>query len=364
MYKKVKQYLYINKVRAKVLLMAALLLAGCTADDETSVQQEDTLQLSAYTRFYEDITRGVHDGYTPFTPDDVTSIGIFMTPSDDGSTPALGFFSYNGYSWRSNIKVKSPYYYIYGFMPGDIVDKSKCSITPLSNDYANGAVITLDGLKPISKTDVCVIVGVQGVGENSTDTEKDVKLGQFIYNIRDKGDNFVNLLMDHIYSCVQFKMKVDADYAQLRTIKLKRMELKSATISSTKAVITLTANTSDVNPVTKLEWSTPTSGEGMSMVLFEDEKGKALSDTGELVLSGNLMPNCSDNLTLLSVYDVYDRKGNLVRKDCEATNKLPSSLVLSSLKAGERQPINLTVAPTYIYVLSDPDLDNPTLTFN
>ena len=360
-----RRYYIYYKVRVKVLLMAALLLVGCTADDETSLQQEDTLQLSAYTRFYEDITRGVHDGYTPFKPDDVTSIGIFMTPSDDGSTPALSFFSYNGYSWRSNIKVKSPYYYIYGFMPGDIVDKSKCSITTLAGKtFADGAVITLDGLKPISKTDVCVIVGVQGVGENSTDTEKDVKLGQFIYNKREKGDNFVNLLMDHIYSCLQFKMKVDADYAQLRTIKLKRMELKSATISSTKAVITLTANTSDVNPVTKLEWDTPTSGEGMSMVLFEDEKGKALSDTQELVLSGNVIPGCTDDLSLVCTYDVYDRKGNLIRKDCVSTNKLPSSLGIKYLKAGERQPIELTVAPTYLYVLSDPDLDNPTITFN
>ena len=100
------------------------------------------------------------------------------------------------------------------------------------------------------------------------------------------------------------------------------------------------------------------------MVLFESEEGKALSATTELELSGNIIPGCTDVLSLVTTYDVYDRKGHLVRKDCVATNKLPSSLVLSTLKAGERQPVALTVAPTYIYVLSDPDLDNPTLTFN
>ena len=339
--------------------MTALLLAGCTADDETTVQQDDTLQLAAYTRSYDDITRAA--GYNRFEPDGVTSIGIFMTPfKDDQQT--LGYFTYNGYSWRSNITLESDKYYIYGFMPGDVVDKSNSTITPLTGKtFADGAVLTLNGLKPISKTDVCVIVGVGQTTSPSGDNN--AQLGQFEYHKMAKGENFVHLLMNHMYSCVQFRMKVDADYAQLRTIKLKRMELRSATISSTKAVITLTANTSDENPITKVEWDTPTSGGGMSMVLFESEKGEALSTTTDLVLSGNLMPECSDELSLVCTYDVYDSKGNLIRKDCEAPNKLPSSLALSSLKAGERQPINLTVTPTYLYVLSDPDLDNPDITF-
>ena len=342
--------------------MAAILLVGCTADDDTAVQQEDTLQLAAYTRSYTDVTTRAVPGYSHFEPDGVTSIGIYMTPPDEGD-PALEYFSYNGFKWQSNIGVKARQYYIYGFMPGDVIDKSKCSISPLSGDYANGAVLTLDGLKPISKTDVCVVVGVGGTTEPSTDNN--AQLGSFLYDGtgKGKGQHYVNLLMDHIYSCLQFKMKVAEQYAQVRTIKLKRMELKSSKISATKAVITLTANTTKANPVTKVTWDTPTGETGMSMVLFESEEGKALSATTELVLSGNIIPGCTDVLSLVTTYDVYDRKGNLVRKDCVATNKLPSSLVLSTLKAGERQPVALTVAPTYIYVLSDPDLDNPTVTF-
>ena len=343
--------------------MTALLLAGCTADDDTTVQQDDTLQLAAYTRSYVDVTtRAVPDGYTPFTPTDVMSIGVFLTPfKDDKQT--LGYFSFNGNTWRSNISLESDSYYIYGFMPGDVIDKSNCSISPSSDDYAKGAVLTLDGLKPISKSDVCVIVGVQGLNNPATD-EKNVELGRFYYAKRPKGENYVNLLMDHIYSSLLFRMKVDEQYAQVRTIKLKRMELKTTAISATKAVITLTANTSGSNPISNISWATPSSGTGMSIVLFEDEKGKDLSATEDLVLSSNLIPGCTDVLSLVCTYDVYDRKGNLVRKDCEVPNKLPSSLVLSTLKAGERQPVNLTVAPTYIYVLSDPDLDNPSLTFN
>lgn len=357
-----------NKVRAGLLLLMGSLLYGCTSDNEGQDEQDDTLQLVAYTRSYDDITRAVPDGYNPFTPDDVTSIGIFMTTSPTGLPERVGYFSYNGNSWRSNISVKSGTYYIYGFMPGDIISAEPTAISPLNGDFKNGATLTLDGLKPISKTDVCVIVGVKGV--TSSSTENDVSLGKFEYiGIgKEKGQHFVNLLMDHIYSCLQFRMQVEDSYSVLRTIKLKKMELRTAKISATKAVITLTANTTGANPLgNNISWSTPTASTGMSMTLFESEEGEALPSVAAatpLLLSGNIMPGCDDALSLVCIYDVYDRKGNLVRKDCEATNTLPKSLGISSLKAGERQPIALTVAPTYLGVLSDPDLNNPDITFN
>ena len=361
-----RRYDIYNKVRAGLLLLMGSLLYGCTSDNEGQDEQDDTLQLVAYTRSYDDITRAVPDGYKSFTPDDVTSIGIFMTTSPYGLPERVGYFSYNGKSWRSNISVKSGTYYIYGFMPGDIISAEPTAISPLNGDFKNGATLTLDGLKPISKTDVCVIVGVKGIPSPST--ENDVSLGKFEYASRAKGQNYVNLLMDHIYSCLQFRMQVEDSYSVLRTIKLKKMELRTAKISATKAVITLTANTTGANPLgNNISWSTPTASTGMSMTLFESEEGKALPSVAAatpLLLSGNIMPGCDDALSLVCIYDVYDRKGNLVRKDCEATNTLPKSLGISSLKAGERQPIELTVAPTYLGVLSDPDLNNPDITFN
>lgn len=361
-----RRYDIYNKVRAGMILLIATLVFGCTSDNEGQDQQDETLQLAAYTRSYDDITRAVPAGYSPFTPDGVTSISIFMTTSPTGLPDRVGYFSYNGHEWRSNISLKSGDYYIYGFMPGDIVNAEPSAVSPLSGDFQNGAVMTLDGLKPVSKTDVCVIVGVKGV--TSSSSEHDASLGQFGYTTQPKGQNYVNLLMDHIYSCLQFRMQVEDSYSVLRTIKLKKMELRTAKISATKAVITLTANTTGANPLgNNISWSTPTASTGMSMTLFESEEGEALPSVAAatpLLLSGNIMPGCDDALSLVCTYDVYDRKGNLIRKDCEATNMLPKSLGISSLKAGERQPIALTVAPTYLGVLSDPDLNNPDITFN
>lgn len=366
-----RRYDIYNKVRASIVLLMGCLVFGCTSDNEEGQdQQDDTLQLVAYTRSYDDITRAA--GYNPFTPDGVTSIGIFMTTSPTGLPDRVGYFTYNGHEWRSNISLKSGDYYIYGFMPGDIVniepDKVSDAISPLGGDFKNGAVMTLDGLKPVSKTDVCVIVGVNGV--TSPSAANDASPGQFGYKTQPKGQNYVNLLMDHIYSCLQFRMQVEDSYSVLRTIKLKKMELRTAKISATKAVITLTANTTGANPLgNNISWSTPTASTGMSITLFESEEGKekalpSVAAATPLLLSGNIMPGCDDALSLVCIYDVYDRKGNLVRKDCEATNTLPKSLGISSLKAGERQPIELTVAPTYLGVLSDPDLNNPDITFN
>ena len=362
-----RRYDIYNKVRASIVLLMGCLVFGCTSDNEEGQdQQDDTLQLVAYTRSYDDITRAA--GYNPFTPDGVTSIGIFMTTSPTGLPDRVGYFTYNGHEWHSNISLKSGDYYIYGFMPGDIVniepDKVSDAISPLGGDFKNGAVMTLDGLKPVSKTDVCVIVGVNGV--TSPSAANDASPGQFGYTTQPKGQNYVNLLMDHIYSCLQFRMQVEDSYSVLRTIKLKRMELQTAKISATKATITLTANTT--NPLS-IAWDTPTASTGMSITIFESEEGEekalpSVADAAPLLLSGNVIPGCTDDLSLKCTYDVYDRKGNLVRKDCVSTNKLPSSLDIKYLKAGERQPIELTVAPTYLGVLSDPDLNNPDITFN
>jgi hypothetical protein len=63
-----------------------------------------------------------------------------------------------------------------------------------------------------------------------------------------------------------------------------------------------------------------------------------------------------------TTYNVYDRKGNLIRKDCKAKNVL--NLPTGGLTRGQKYTFNLTVNPTYLYVLSDPDLDNPTITVN
>ena len=81
---------------------------------------------------------------------------------------------------------------------------------------------------------------------------------------------------------------------------------------------------------------------------------------------GCFVPGKCKKFQLYSKYDVYDRKGNLIRQNCEAVNTIDASgfYGINDLKAGDIYTIDLKIQPTYLYVLSDPDLDNPTITIN
>jgi hypothetical protein len=165
-------------------------------------------------------------------------------------------------------------------------------------------------------------------------------------------DNFyMYLLMDHLYASVKFSLKVSEEYAQLRTIKLKTMTLKTDK-ASVNAVISLTHNTTGASPITSITY-TPTDG-SCAAEIFNDAEGQALSSTTPIAVSACFVPTLSSDLTLFSTYDVYDSKGNLIRANCEATNKIPNL----EASRGQRVQLNMKVDPTYLYVMSDKDLDN------
>ena len=83
------------------------------------------------------------------------------------------------------------------------------------------------------------------------------------------------------------------------------------------------------------------------------------------------MPANITTLVLTSVYDVYDKNvtpehpdGNLLRENFKTTNIMVLKDLLTeqtTTKRGYRYTINMTIQPTYLYMLSEPDLDNPTV---
>jgi len=161
--------------------------------------------------------------------------------------------------------------------------------------------------------------------------------------------------MDHLYAAAQFRLEIDSEYAALRTIKLKTMTLRTD-YGSVIATITLTHNTTGVSPVSSVAYTA--SGSSDAVVIFNSDAGEALKTTESLDINACFAPTLSNNLTLVTTYDVYDSKDNLIRQNCKATNKLPN---LDATR-GQKVQVNMTVNPTYLYVLSDPDLDNPTIT--
>ena len=126
--------------------------------------------------------------------------------------------------------------------------------------------------------------------------------------------------------------------------------------------MTLTANDGSTSPITNITY-TPTGDKVSNTDVFTSKYGEELN-TGYQSFKSHFMPQGITRLILTCKYDVYDKKGNLVRQDCVAQNVLRLRALFDGFTevfTGTRYNVYLTIKPTYLYVLSDPDLDNPTM---
>jgi len=321
-----------------------LLAVGCSSDSSDEQQTNNQiLQITAYTAPYQDIEasrRAAPSGFTEYAPTTDFSVGLFMMSSET-PTPSVQYIRRSNNTWHSSILVKSGVdYEIYGFMPRFE------GMTPTISKTDGIVTMTLPNIDAVSAQDVCVITGVSDASANTVE-------GSFAFTGRSDVNN-INVLMDHLFAAVSFNFSVNENFNNLRKIKLKKLELQ-ATKAKATATVTLTPNTTGASPVTSV--SHVTSGTKATATFFESEAGEQLPTSDIKNSLCYFAPTLSNggNLTLLSTYDVYDRTGTkLIRKGCTATNKVPNLYI----SWGERVTVNLTVNPTYIYQLSDADLDN------
>ena len=412
-----------------MLLLAVLVLTvGCSGDDiDENRRQTASVELSAYVSHYADIepmsgTRAggswIPSGYMPYSEvsgvggvirsNENAPIGVFFTQDDlgFGQDPVLSRrFSFSANTWRIDEEIPSSgTYQLYGYVPYGAAtpynENSQTATTIEPNGtYADGAVLTLRGLNSVMNQDLCVVVGAKHgiIKEGETDpvpatpSEKAV-VGDFNCTIT-SGENAVNhlfLLFDHLYAALRFRFRVDDDYAALRTIRLKKLELLAYTDEAcehlmtkyVKTTVRLQKKSDGSSPIVNNVSFTPDGGGDMAPVLICNNEsnpvklpsGKYPADysdeslRGEYIYTDNMgfVPKTSSFYTLISIYDVYDSKDNLIRQNCTAVNKIDPRKQFNqeSLDRGYMYTLRLTVKPTYLYVLSEPDLDNPTMVVN
>lgn len=352
-----------------VCLGIVLMWAGCTADsaddrtDDTRSKQHE-LRLSMGASRFEGPTRVSGDlpsGYTLYNYatelapiHEIVGFMTYMEGPSESKTPAhvpCYFFHQGSDIWTSRIVLQDGTYYFYGYMPE--VSTTGVSITPKENDFSKGAVITLTGLNAITPDDICVINGFKQYQEGGSvpDMSTPSAVGQFTFN-SDGGDNLY-LLASHIYAGLKFQMKLDATYAALRKIKLKSLKVIPAQVVKTiTATITLSAGSE--NPV-GVVFATETEGTAQTVpAVIYDGEGKELTTTDQEFLAClcPILPSGTQYI-LETTYDVYDKKDNLIRGDETARNTLTSP----ALTSGQIHIVNITVQPTYLYMLSEPDLE-------
>lgn len=339
-----------------LLMMAAVLLTACSSDSPEAqtisagdASKGHVVNLVSYASCYAE-TQSSHRaaplGYIDYPLDKVVEMGIYMY-SEDPTALVEKLIKYDGAKWHAYFDVeKNKQYTVYGYLPK--LEGVTSTLTKSTADAA-AATLTIYGMKPITTDDICIITGVK-------ETETGLKEGSFSWFKAVTDNEYIYMLLNHLYASVSFNIKVDAEYAKLRTIKLKSMKLNT-NIAGVNAEITLTHNTTGEVPMDVN--FTPT-GSSSEVVIFSSTEGEALNATVTKEFNTCFAPSLSNQLTLTSTYDVCDKEGNLIRKGCTATNKIPDL----EASRGQRVQLNLTVNPSYLYVLSDPDLDNPTVKIN
>ena len=362
-------------------------------------------------------------GYSTFIGTGSKAIGAFFTadsPAESKEKKRIWFHTDENKWYIEGKEITTGDFYIYGYMPFNAADVD-VSPNTVGGDtsYEKGAIMTFNDMKSVMTKDICVIVGASHGYKTSTDPPEilpanppaDLAIGKFgLCNMKSGegsgNENYLFLLCEHLYARLEFKFRVDNSapyyYASLRTIKLRKVELTGYTytlsnLSDKKVMkdkgnftVNLVANNTGSSPVdgSILFTPDPTSDNMSPELLFESEEGEPLpkstdkypEDYVDVSLRGkdkytietgyvpyfNLSGSTKVCYVLRSTYDVYDKKGNLVRQNCVAENLIVPNerFNQAQLYRGEKYELQLTVMPTYLYQLSEPDLDNPGMVTN
>jgi len=371
-------------------------LIGCSSDEEqpweSQLVTDAPIEVTSYVKWLEDPegsnqAHGAYGAYGAYETtrawEPPTGYSLFEEPDEhigiaftqNGQEPQQGNFFKSGSKWRTNVgDITAGTYYLYGYQPNSpsigygITDRDGANA-----NYSDGAKVTLENVPAVMPGDLCVVIGAKDGTDKETVTG--LRRGDFGYAAKaisgdvDNG-NYVFLLFDHLYAALRVKMRVHGSYDALRTIKLKSLRLKikaGDTPSTTKTdiLVDLKATEGD-NPIQSITYTSPVGAVAITdpLEFWSSAAGETLT-TKFSTHVGHFMPKDITTLILTSKYDVYDKKDNLIRKDCMATN----TMVLNDLLTGQtttrrgcRYTVNMTIKPTYLYVMSEPDLDSPTVT--
>ena len=319
--------------------------------------------------------------------------GMFFTKSD-GTVKKNKFHYGADNQWRMIEEVEGPAdYYLYGYMP---YDAGEVTIAPPDGKtYADGAKMTFSGLNAAMTKDLCIVTAAK----DATRNEKPGEPGKYTYTLGDgldwvppgdfkcrikAGDGDANknnlfFLFDHLYAALRLRFRIDETYNQLRDIVIKRLELESykdeaceQLMPKLKTTITLLANNTGASPIVgDVVFQEDLSAGKMEKILIYDKPDATVADDKLPSLDNENKPEYKDDLgyvpksggenfyKLTTSYDIYDKKGNLIRKNQTAVNVLNPKVLFAQpqLQRGYMYTLRITIAPTFLYMMSDDDLE-------
>lgn len=319
------------------------------------------------------------EGFSAFPTEETTDyeIGIYCPPTRYSTR---GTFSYSEGKWvttDSRLDAGKTFQ-IYGFMPIAAVSSSSMKNVGASAPAGSKPTLHLEGVKAFPEQDIFVVVGAGFAGTETLAAETP-QLGKFSFTGRTTvEENRIFLMMQRITSQIEFRFAIGNDrvaktdvrydemnYAGIRKIKLKKVELSVGGYSQSFSIdVALNPNETSENPIFSIAGNASADA-SVQKTLMEKSEGEELWLPSENWVSAGSFPIIAQNsapvFTMKVTYDVYHAKTDaLIRKDCTAQNKW----TMAKFGYGKIYQVGVVVKPTYLYQLSDDDLNNPGITIN
>lgn len=341
-----------------VMAVTAFIVVSCQDSDQiesTSVWLTPSfVALNNSSKVQTRVTVGDGDGnYKALTKDGISvqAFAIYKSGSaDNGDVNATFTYSESQSKWNGKIRL----------MASNVYDAYAYSGAG-SAQMLNNTTMKITGIPIVTETDP-IVSNASCAKENEADYSGYLTPGSFTTDqIGTPGpghDWKISFAMEHLYAGVRFNFQVAHSDKVERTFVLKEAKLIYPSKSTVDATVTFGAG-------------------GITNVVFDNKQGtgcQANIFSGEKVLNespqpieASFLPNDVDKVQLKCTYDVKDRKGDVVRGGCTATNNIkfskdPNAQGGDYSVRGTQRTYNLTINPTYLYQMSDGDIDSPAFT--
>ena len=363
--------------RTVAIAAAALILFSCQKEDLTDNNRKVTILPVISSSVETTVQTRALAGYSEFTVDKqalAANAIAFNAQTDERVTAQdkQGIFAPLSEGWRSTVEVEPSYKY-------NLYTYSRNMPTATTPTFAYGSAsnvsLTFNGLYLITETDPLAGVAAAGASLPANNvapanypelTKGSFSLGTIPAAAQDGSTFKAFLALDHLYSKVTLSFRIDQTYSNLREVRIKDVQIK---IDQG----TLTGNHKYTFFDQQLTLATPATigGGTLSIDLFDGTNATAQPNENEdfITLTTELrefghyyfLPISPTPAMYLEVtYDIYDLKGKPVRENQTAQNKNLFAAISyngGTAAAGTNYKVNVLVSPTYLYQLSDDDLE-------
>lgn len=310
-----------NNIRTYIAIGIALVaLTFTSCHEDTIYEGPRDVRIRAFIQQRIDVSRA----YSPLdaTYNDFTAGAIITLGNKQSQTK----MEWDGTSLQSSIRLEEGNYWFYAYSPWN------------EQAQLGGRHLTIPNIDGLNTKDVLV-----------------AKAEQIIVNKDDK-EVHTSLYMDHMMAKVTPHFYLDETYAQLRSIEVTKIEFKLPACSRFTSTIVHnpTAGSYTVSWTRQFgSFDAEVASDPTTIpAMLPTQKADAVPFGGCYVCPNQPI----DDIALRVTYNVYDTAGEPTRENVTAENSIIR--LGGNLEAGKNYNLYIKIVPSYLYVLSDNDMES------